>query len=48
MHDRLLFSQVEGKFVNGYVEGYARKYDADGTCKVGYWKPVEPPKLKKD
>ena len=38
---------MEGRFVNGSIDGYARKFDADASCKVGYWKPVEPPKLKK-
>ena len=47
MDDRVLLSQVEGRFVNGSIDGYARKFDSDGSCKVGYWKPVDPPKLKK-
>ena len=47
MNDRIILSQIEGRFMNGSIDGFARKFDSDGSCKVGYWKPVGIPKMKK-
>ena len=34
-------SVAEGEIIKGLKNGYAREIDAEGTCKVGFWKPVD-------
>lgn len=32
---------VEGQIQHGYVKGFARQIDNKGSCKVGFWNPVD-------
>jgi len=36
-------SVFEGYIKEGLFQNYCREIDAQGSCKVGFWKPIEIP-----
>lgn len=37
----------EGQFHCGLMNGFARQFEANGDCKIGFWKPIKMESKKK-
>jgi len=40
-HQHKIISLTEGKYTKGRLAGFARKIEANGDCKIGYWTKLE-------
>ena len=40
-YNNRIISVTEGRFKFGKIDGFARQFNSEGECKIGYWNVID-------